>query len=240
MARPSTPMAAPGAPSAPKPGGGAAKTMFGMPAMKLPTHPGAAPASPTPVPAAPPPTVTQPAAAVAPAPTPASPSAPDDAFKATILGIPAVVDGGEAALRNTAPASDVPTPDAVPNTVSPSVEKLEDAGFSAATAALPAMNEATLSPQGQVDTGAPVPAKSGGNKMLMWILIGVGGFLTLVGIAIFVYFFVIAPAMQVLPVVPQGLQQAVPQNVPTAVPQAPAMPTLPTAPGAAATPTPQQ
>lgn len=104
LAKPSSPpAAAPGRQG--MPGGG--KTMFGMPAMKLPGQPQSAPepsgASPTPVAPKPAPKKNS----TPPLPNPAAALEQDDAFKATVLGVaaPSIQEGSE-------PLAEAPLPEA--------------------------------------------------------------------------------------------------------------------------------
>jgi DNA polymerase-3 subunit gamma/tau len=231
--------ASPAKPAAPpKAAGGAAKTVFGMPAMRPPSPGGAPPVQPK-APAAAPAT---PQAAPAPA-APAKPATADDAFKATIMGIPALdVDP----QRSTTPAPDAP--DGAAAQGEPAKEPAAEAApapaadsGAAVTAPMESVSAETAEHEGGAE--AQAPARKGGSKALMWILIGVGAFLTLVGIAIVIYFFWFAPAMQTFPITTQGLPQAVPQlTVPQALPQVPAVPVqvvpVPAAPVVPAVPAP--
>jgi hypothetical protein len=210
MAKPAaTPMAKPAAPG----GGGAARTMFGMPAMTMP-KPGGAPAAPAPA---------------APAPAAPAPVAPvEDVYKATVLGMPAV-EGADALFANApaAPAVAEAVPPAPIGATAPQ-QAFDAAAEAAETAGAGIPDELSGAGEalGEFGDDMGLPAKK--SKAWLWILIGVGGFLTLVGIGLVLWLFVFAA-----PKVPQTMPLMLPQGIP-AMPQVPGaqgIPTMPQVPG---------
>jgi len=192
-----TPMATPMAkpistgPAPQKKPGAAAKTMFGMPAMKLPVTPGKA--TPQKPPAEP-----QSAAAETPP--------GDDAYKATMMGMPISED----ALENAAPQGATEVQKAV-----------QDTAPSEAVDAVDAVEDTSRDMSGNTPTSLPA-APAGKNKTALWVILGAGVFLVL---CMVLYFFVFAQSPAPVPQIPQqpGVQTPV---IPVPPGPAPATPTV--------------
>ncbi len=213
-----------GAPAAAKPGGGA-KTMFGMPAMKLPQQP-PAPSKPEE-----PKRSTQPGTMTTPTAKTSSPPPADEkgaAFQPTMLGVAAVGSPdekpAEEAIRDTAPSDDsdagveVPTPPALPDADEPSAD-----GFRAGV------------DKDSAPSFAPVAA---GGKKKLWMLIGGVAVLALLTVLLFILMgrssaAAIERQIQTnVPNIPNMPVQPVPGAQPGAIPQVPIQP----APGPATPP----
>jgi hypothetical protein len=198
--------------------------MFGMPAVKLPAQPAAPVPAPAPTPA--------PVAAPAPDPAPAAP-VQEDAFKATMLGMPAV-DVDAARATSPSPAATAPQEAFSPpaEAASAALEAAPvDAGMPDVAPAF-SRAEAAARDLGDDIGDAPAPKKKG--KLMLWLIIGGAVLLTLIAIVLAVYFLVIRPASQAAAEFDQlmmpGLQQQL-QQLPTApvpgMPQPGAIPQIP-------------
>lgn len=179
------------------------RTMFGMPAMKLPVATPAA--EPAPVP------IATPAPAPAPSAAPATES-PDDAFKATMLGMPAMdleslsanpAEQPVAAARDTEPTT-APASSTAPQTIPAPASSVPATASPSPAASAPQLGVYNR----ELD---PTRPKEPSPKLVMGILGGLVFFV--IAVAFVIWFFVVRPASAALEGMDMPLNSAIPADL---------------------------